>query len=164
MRRGTGLAPRLATIVRTLSWMGGLLLLGITGLRNRALWVDRIMQHPPSFEIRLVVCKVFLPMLYALFPEASHDDRYRLVQRKPTWSSRSVNPRKSCVRCVAKHPVAKDLAASTPALHNPPVNTAEQEGERDGAYMLWYGPPGPYVRLLLETSYTSPSIFTMVTS
>ena len=78
-------------------------------------------------EICLVVCKEFLPILYALAKVSDYYDRYRLMQWRPTLSSWSVNPRKSCVRCVAKHPVAKDLAASIPALHS---STSQKTAEK----------------------------------
>lgn len=64
----------------------------------------------------------------------------RPIQREPTLSSWSDNPRKSCVRCVAKHPVPKDLAASIPALHSPKGQMPRKKTARRNLHAVVWTP------------------------
>jgi hypothetical protein len=53
-----------------------------------------------------------------------------------TPNSLSVKPRRSCVRCSRKHPVAKDLAASTPALQTTLSTTIVREYKSASTYII----------------------------
>jgi hypothetical protein len=118
--------------------MSSLCLLWIAVLWNRALWVNGWVNDLPYFGVCLVLFKELLPMCDTLLKTGQRGTvSGSPMHGKPTFNSASVNPRKSCVRCVLKHPVPNDLAASTPALQEVVINKVPRSKALVSAYMVW---------------------------
>jgi len=95
--------------------VAAIILVLLAMLRDGRCGVDRLVRYPAHLEVILMLGIEFLPVFNAL---CSMSDGVRMWygSSSQTCNSCSVNPRKSWVRWVLKHPVPNARAASTPAL------------------------------------------------